>query len=997
MNKKALSLAICVALALPTAANALSLGDIESNSSLNQPFKGKINLLSTSVAEAKTLRIRVAPASVFNRVGIDRPAFLNSIRFRTTIQNGRPVILVSSNQPINEPFLNFLLEVSWPNGQLLKEYTVLLDPPVLIRPDTAIASNAAGVRAEPRAQGRITRPVVQQQRRVAQQPRRVVRAAPARTVPARKTASANRAAPRAQVTNYRVRKGDNLSKVARKLSYSGIQKDQMMMALFEKNRKAFSKRNINNLKAGALLTRPTLQEVRAIGSRKAKSMVLAQAREWKKSRAEQVASKASTNTKNTVTTTPKQARLEVMGSKDAITADSTQGSAGNNSEAVSELNKQLSLVNESLTTRLKENEELKSRVSELESLLRKKNRLITLKSEQLAQLQETMSGDASALTNQTVEPVVTESVNGISETAGISGIAEIPTPVVDEGIDLQQQLTNTLSNEEGQIIREEPPQIAVVEAEPTAVSQVEEPQIEAPKVESPFVSETVDKSFDIMGLASSPAAMAGGLGLVGLLGGLWYMRRRKSSNDDEYEEFSSIEIDNEMEDPLFEESSLESDEVDFDEPIFTEGEETEHAFKETDTTLMDANEQDDILQEADVYIVYGLHDQAESELKRAIEKDPLNFAFRAKLLENYKAAGDKESFEKEAKSYMQIDGEGKEVFLADISEWGKSLLPDNKLFDGNSAAAVATGVAMVAGNALASEDEEEVEDVVSDVSEAVNFESSSEENEDEFIDDLASSLDFDDDALESFNIDEVLSETEEDQETDELDVFDEFEIDLDQNDTVKVELSDSFELDIDEGSLDELEVNIEGLDSFIEDSDSDITPDGTSLDLTGINLDFDSEEIEESSASDNTIVLESVEDDELNFEFDTEDESDSIDFESSLDNDLEIANLNLDLDSEQVKKILPEDSEYTSSSKEDSKVSYEDNLLAEFDDNLSFLDLDGDDDVIEETQIETRLDLAKAYIDMGDIEGARSTLEEVIQEGNDDQKREAEELLHQTG
>jgi len=995
VNKKALSLAICVALALPTAANALSLGDIESNSSLNQPFKGKINLLSTSVAEAKTLRIRVAPASVFNRVGIDRPAFLNSIRFRTTIQNGRPVILVSSNQPINEPFLNFLLEVSWPKGQLLKEYTVLLDPPVLIRPDTAIASNAAGVRAEPRrAQGRITRPVVQQ-RRVAPQPRRVVRAAPARTAAARRTASANRAAPRAQVTNYRVRRGDNLSKIARKLSYSGIQKDQMMMALFEKNRRAFSKRNINNLKAGALLTRPSLQEVRAIGARKAKSMVLAQAREWKKSRAEQLASKASTN-KNTVATTSKQARLEVVGSKDAITAESTQGSSGNNSKAVSELNKQLSLVKESLTTRLKENEELKSRVSELESLLRKKNRLITLKSEQLAQLQETMSGGVPIAADKTIEPVVTKSANGISDVTEIAEVTKIPTAIVDEGIDLQQQLTNTLSNEEGQIIREEPPQIAVTEPDPTAASQIEEPQIEAPKVDSPFVSETVDESFDIMGLVGSPAAMASGIGVLSLLGGLWYMRRRKSSNDDEYdyEEFSSIEIDNGMEDPLFEESSLDTDELNVDESTFAESKEIEQVFKETDNTLTEANEQDDILQEADVYIVYGLHDQAESELKRAIEKDPSNFAFRAKLLENYKAAGDKESFEKETKAYMQMDGEGKEAFLADISEWGNSLLPDNKLFDGKTAGAVATGVAMVAGNALASDDK--VEDVVSEASETVNLESSNVESEDEFIDDLASSLDFDDDALESFNIDDVLSETEEDKE---LDDFDEFEIDLEQDDTVKVELSDSFELDVDEGSLDELEVNPEGLDSFIEGSDSDITQGGSSLDLTDINLDFGAEENEELSTSNNTMVLESGIDDELSFDFETDDQDESVDFENSVDSDLEIKSLNLDLDldSEQMKKILPEDNDYTSSTKEESKTSSEDNLLEEFDDNLSFLDLDVEDDVIEETQIETRLDLAKAYIDMGDIEGARSTLEEVLQEGNDDQKREAEELLHQTG
>jgi len=75
----------------------------------------------------------------------------------------------------------------------------------------------------------------------------------------------------------------------------------------------------------------------------------------------------------------------------------------------------------------------------------------------------------------------------------------------------------------------------------------------------------------------------------------------------------------------------------------------------------------------------------------------------------------------------------------------------------------------------------------------------------------------------------------------------------------------------------------------------------------------------------------------------------------------------------------------------------DENLLADFDDNLSFLDLDDDAEVIGETQIETKIDLAKAYIDMGDMDGARSTLEEVLEAGNEDQKRQAEELLHQNG
>ena len=152
MNKQALSLAIFIAGAYPAASSALGLGDIESNSHLNQPLRAKIDLLSAAPADASQIQVRLAPAEVFNRVGVARPDFLGNLRFTPTVQGGKPVILVSSDTPIQEPFVNFLLEVSWPQGQLLKEYTVMLDPPVLMQPGNTVAGEAA-VRAEPKAAG----------------------------------------------------------------------------------------------------------------------------------------------------------------------------------------------------------------------------------------------------------------------------------------------------------------------------------------------------------------------------------------------------------------------------------------------------------------------------------------------------------------------------------------------------------------------------------------------------------------------------------------------------------------------------------------------------------------------------------------------------------------------------------------------------------------------------------------------------------------------------
>ena len=992
MNKKALSLAICVAMAMPTVSRALSLGEIQSNSSLNQPFKGKIRLLSTSVAEAKNLRVRVASPAIFNRVGIDRPAFLNSIRFRTTIENGHPVILVSSSQPIHEPFLNFLLEVSWPNGQLLKEYTVLLDPPVLMSPDTAIASNKAGVRAEPRAQGRINRPAIQRPQPVrrAQQPRRVVRAAaPNRQLTLRQAAQRLAAqqrrvasvAPRSR--SYRVRRGDTLTKIAKRIGYRGVRTEQMMVALFEKNRRAFSKRNMNNLKAGAILSRPSVQEARSLSARKAKALIIAQARDWKKARATALAKKGIEKGNKVAAVENKQAHLEVIGSPDAVDNNATSGTSGSGNAQLAELRKQLALTTESLTTKKQENEELKSRVSELESLLRKKNRLITLKSEQLKQLQARLGGEIPDNT-VTSEPVINEA----PATPNGGGLPN------SEGADLQQQVANDLSNENGEIIRTDQNngQGAMFTGDlNNAAPEENTPDVTTPAVadEAPaFVDDATakqDDSSDILGLLGSPLAMGvGGGSLLALLGGLWYMRRRKSN---QYEEFDlDTGIDLEGADEATPEYSSEFGDIHaqpeqgsqssvapvINESEFVEHDEIRHQHIKNSGLLDD--DQEDLLQEADVYIVYGLHDQAETELKEAIAKDPDNLAYRAKLLENYKAAGNKEAFETAAKDFLALDIDGKEKYFEDISEWGKELMPESKLFNMDnlkSAAkgvAAAAGVAVVAGTAVAKGDKT--------------------------VDELT-------DNLGDFDLDDALSDETDDTLAEADTLLDDIDIDaIDRDDLSIDDLADD-SLDID--TLGDIE------NDFSEQLDSDLSLDGD-LGSTFQEIGADA------SSQDNTKEqLTSSLDDALdisNFEL-NDGLNDEINLDSAATFDEpdfsdDLTNLNLDLDANDLQKIMPENNQYTntepSALEEPSAVDgvsdnkLEDSLLAEFDDNLSFLDLDNDDSsVIEETQIETKLDLAKAYIDMGDIDGARSTLEEVLQDGSEEQKREAEELLHQTG
>ncbi|MEW8397276.1 MAG: hypothetical protein AB2707_14085, partial [Candidatus Thiodiazotropha sp.] len=144
-----LSLAVAVATALsPVGVLALGLGEIHSQSALNQAFKADIDLLSVSQEELQDVRVSLASREAFEKAGMERPYLLTGLKFTPMLTPaGKPVISISSKDAIREPFLNFLIEVNWPKGRLVREYTVLLDPPVTLQrapqPVTAPATTIA--------------------------------------------------------------------------------------------------------------------------------------------------------------------------------------------------------------------------------------------------------------------------------------------------------------------------------------------------------------------------------------------------------------------------------------------------------------------------------------------------------------------------------------------------------------------------------------------------------------------------------------------------------------------------------------------------------------------------------------------------------------------------------------------------------------------------------------------------------------------------------------
>src|SRR6202451_1735651 len=252
----------------PSLSWALGLGEIHLNSALNEPMKAEIDLIAGTPAELTALRADLASRDAFPRYGIDRPPFLSTITFKVgKSKDGRDVLLVRSTDAIPEPFVTFLVEVNWARGRLMREYTVLLDPPVYTPGETA--SSATPVTAPTSASAPARRPAP------------AVAPPPAPSAPVASPSPApERAAPSVTGDTYRVGKGDTLTKIARSLQAdSSVGIDQTMMAVYRANPDAFGG-NINILHRGAVLRIPGADDIAALNQSEAMSEVHRQMSSW---------------------------------------------------------------------------------------------------------------------------------------------------------------------------------------------------------------------------------------------------------------------------------------------------------------------------------------------------------------------------------------------------------------------------------------------------------------------------------------------------------------------------------------------------------------------------------------------------------------------------------------------------------------------------------------------------------------------------------------------
>jgi pilus assembly protein FimV len=262
---------------------ALGLGKLNVQSALGETMRAEIDVTSLTAEEAATLKVRVAPPEAYRAGGVEYNAVLASAQVQVARRDGRTVLRVSSDRAVQEPFVDVILELTWSSGRLVREYTLLFDPPGLPKPAPVITAPPA-IAAAPAPVPATSTEAVPAPAPIAATPlpRNGSASAPAPVAAARPPAPAPAPVrpPVSVASEYKVRPGDSLSKVAARTQVSGISLDQMLVGLFRNNPDAFIDGNMNLLKSGAVLQVPSSDALAAVPQPEARRIILAQSADF---------------------------------------------------------------------------------------------------------------------------------------------------------------------------------------------------------------------------------------------------------------------------------------------------------------------------------------------------------------------------------------------------------------------------------------------------------------------------------------------------------------------------------------------------------------------------------------------------------------------------------------------------------------------------------------------------------------------------------------------
>ncbi len=409
-------------------AQALGLGELEIQSYLNEPLKAQIPLHSLGAGELNNLSVTVADPQAFEQAGLSFNAFLNQLKFEVVNRrDGSPVVQITSNVPVKEPFLNFLLSIDWASGHMLREYTVLIDPPMVqeeqavavespalepeiveetvIEESAPIEATVPGSAETPEAAAPIVAPLPQDEALDnASEESPVERETPA---PVARTRPAE---PRK--FSYKVKKNDTLSEIALQLrnEYS-VSLNQVMVALLRNNPQAFINNNVNEVMAGYELNLENPELISEIDAAEANAEVSQQVNEWLARKQERIERDVATREAQNVTSSASESQLKLV--TPTADDDAPRGGLGAEQQGTSEverLNRELALSLESFDASVQETEQLRSQLQTLEEQLEVVQKLMVLKDDQLSAIQGNIAKAKERLreSEQGDQPVVEE-------------------------------------------------------------------------------------------------------------------------------------------------------------------------------------------------------------------------------------------------------------------------------------------------------------------------------------------------------------------------------------------------------------------------------------------------------------------------------------------------------------------------------------------------------------------------------------------------------------
>jgi pilus assembly protein FimV len=631
----------------PSLSWALGLGEIHLNSALNEPLNAEIDLVAAAPDELTALRASLASRESFTRYGIDRPLFLTTLSFKVgkSSKDGRDVLQVRSSDAIPEPFVTFLVEVNWARGRLMREYTVLLDPPVYTPGERA--SSGAPVSAPTVAPGTTVpgRSVPGTSPSSRPAPQSVPRDGTATSsgVPVRASRGGSNSGAPMTGGSYTVVEGDTLTKIVRSLrAGNSSDMDQTMIAVYRANPDAFGG-NINILKRGAVLRLPGADDAAALSQTEAMNEVHRQMDAWKGGGG-----------------APSNGHLRLV----------TPGVGGGTGTAGS--------GSESASTASAENQALKDRVSDLQSKLDDARRLLEVRNNELAALQHKLGSTATptAPTPVPTTPVPTPPV-AQQKPPALPPAAATPPPA-PPATAVAPPPAETPPAETPPAATSPPTPLPPVAANPPAAPQA------AP---SESWLDWITKNYWV------PAAVIIAL-LLGL--GLAAWRRRQTSLN-EFPGLDSTDVASYRDAGRSaggrrDENFVVEESGEHPQPQMRAaehfGETTSDLTKSADDTMSSESavnlDQGDPLAEADFHMAYGLYDQAADLVRIALEREPDRRDLRMKLLEIYFVWGNKDQFLQTAKTLEATRDRAPAGEWDKIVIMGKQICPDEPMFQSSA-------------------------------------------------------------------------------------------------------------------------------------------------------------------------------------------------------------------------------------------------------------------------------------------------------------------------